>query len=414
MSSLQYSKDTNGDYVNPPFYYLFLNYWIELFGNSEFSIRFPSVIFGVLSVLALYYLTNLLFNKRIALLSTLILAVNPFHIYFSQQARTYSLFTLFSLLSLFYFLKVLKEKKKIDWWFYLIFNLLNLYAHYFAIFVLLVEVLYFVLYYKNFKVKLKYFMLANFVILVLFSPQFIKIYNGLLSKTSDFNWGLEPSEYFTSIFNSFLGWNILFTMIVFLLFLFGLLKIDKKTNLFGLIYILFPIIAGFFLSFKMAIMPRYFIFILPLYIIFISKGLINIKYKWIQLFLVIFILLISGFKLADDYSNQNNPQWKESVDYIGNKSQKEDVILFGDFTKKPFEYYYKGNLTKIELWHGVDIIQKRTFYNNLIPKLKADRVWLILSDDFRTDKYYKYRLEQDFKLIKSKQFIEVSVNLYEK
>src|SRR3989338_1298487 len=264
------TKYPNLDYGNPHFYYIFLNYWIGLFGNSEFAIRLTSVIFGVLSILVLYHLANLLFGENIALLSALILAVNPFHIFYSQEARMFSLFVLFSLLSLLYLFKVLKEtrkiknfsgvnkalltKKRTNWFFYILFNLLNLYTHYFAVFVLLVEVLYFVLFYKNFKFKLKYFILTNFVVLVLFSPQFIKIYNGLLSKTSEFNWGIKPSEYFISIFNSFLGWNILFAMVVFLLFLFGLLKIDnKKTNLFGLIYVLFPVIVGFFLSFKMAI-----------------------------------------------------------------------------------------------------------------------------------------------------------------
>lgn len=409
---IRITKHPNSDYANPPFYYLFLNYWIELFGNSEFVIRLPSVIFGALSILLLYYLANLLFNKRIALLSALILAINPFHIFYSQEARMYSLFALFSLLSLFYFFKVLKEKKRINWFFYITFNLLNLYTHYFAVFVLLVETLYFVLFYKNFKFKLKTFVLTDLAIFVLFSPQFLKIYNGFLSKTSEFNWGIKPSEYFTSIFNSFLGWNILFSMIIFLLFLFGLIKSDKKTNLFGLIYVLFPIIVGFFLSFKMAIMPRYFIFILPIYIMFISKGLIKIKYKWAQILLISGILVISGFKLAGDYSNPNNPQWKESVDYIENKSQKEDVILFDEPFTKEFEYYYKGDLTKIELWHSLDIIEKMTFYNNLIPKLKANRIWLVSSDDFRTDKFYNYRLEQDFKLIESKQFIGVEVYLY--
>ena len=110
--SLKFSHDINGDYGNPPLYFLFLNHWMRLFGNSEFSIRFPSAIFGVISVVLVYYLANFLFNKKIALISALMLSVNPFHIYLSQQARMYSLFTLFSLLSLFYFFKILKEGRK--------------------------------------------------------------------------------------------------------------------------------------------------------------------------------------------------------------------------------------------------------------------------------------------------------------
>lgn len=411
-NALQFTENPSSDFGHPPFYFLFLNYWIKLFGDGEFSIRAPSVIFGILSILLLYFLADLLFDKNIALLSIFIFSINPFHIYLSQQARMYPLFILFSLLSLFYFFKVLKEEKKINWWFYIIFNLLNLYTHYFAVFVLFIEILYFILFCRNLKFKLRDFILTNLLILILFSSQFLKIYNGFLSKTSGFNWGLKSSEYFTSIFNSFLGWDILFTLIVFLLFLFGLLKIDKKINFFGFIYVLFPLIVGFFLSFEIPIIPRHFIFILPIYIMFISKGLINIKYKWIQMFLVVFIFLISGFKLADDYSNSNNPQWEESVDYIENKKQKEDVILIDYYAKGPIDYYYKGNLTRIDLLSSVDVNENKKIYDDIKSKLKTNRVWLILSDDFRTGKYYKYRLEQDLKLIDSKRFVGISVYLY--
>ena len=405
--TLDLIEHPNSDYGNPPVYYLFLDCWIKLFGDKEFVIRLPSAIFGALSILVLYYLTNLAFNKKIALLSAFIFSINPFHIHLSQQARMYSLFTLFSLLSLSYFFKVLKEERKMDWFFYFVFNLLNLYTYYFAIFVLFAEFLYFTLFNKDFKQKSKKFLLTVLLTLLLFSPQFLKMYNGFLSKTSEVNWGVNPSEYFTSIFNSFLGWNTAFTAIVFLLFLFGLLRIeksiDKKSNFFGLFYVLLPLTVGFLISFRMAIMPRYFIFILPVYIIFISKGLTNIKYKFVRIVMILGILSISGFKLAEDYSNPNNPQWREVVDYIEKNN-----------TKEPFDYYYKGNLTRVSLLVSENITKNEIFYNNLKAKLKADRIWLILRGFFMSEEYYKYRLEQDFRLISTKSLVGVSVCLYGK
>ena len=51
------------DEHNPPLYFLLLHYWIQLFGDSEVSVRLPLVLFGVFSVAMLYKLGAMLFNK---------------------------------------------------------------------------------------------------------------------------------------------------------------------------------------------------------------------------------------------------------------------------------------------------------------------------------------------------------------
>jgi len=40
--------------VHPPFYFILINVWIKLFGDSEFLLRLPSVLFAVLSITWLY------------------------------------------------------------------------------------------------------------------------------------------------------------------------------------------------------------------------------------------------------------------------------------------------------------------------------------------------------------------------
>jgi len=69
--------------VHPPLYFFILHYWIGLFGDSEFSARFLSVIFGFSSIIILYRLGALLFNKHIGILSSLLLSLSEFHIRFS-------------------------------------------------------------------------------------------------------------------------------------------------------------------------------------------------------------------------------------------------------------------------------------------------------------------------------------------
>ncbi len=96
--------------TNPRIYYIILHYWINLFGDSEFSVRFPSAIFGLFAILMMYKVGTLIFDREVGVLSSLILALSTFHITYSQEARMYSLMVLLTLLSIYFFIKLLKKE----------------------------------------------------------------------------------------------------------------------------------------------------------------------------------------------------------------------------------------------------------------------------------------------------------------
>lgn len=69
---------------------------ISLFGLSEFAIRLPSAIFGSLSVIVIYFLSNKLFSKlNPGIYASLILALSPWAIQFSRSALEANLFFTF-------------------------------------------------------------------------------------------------------------------------------------------------------------------------------------------------------------------------------------------------------------------------------------------------------------------------------
>ena len=78
----------------PPLHNLILFLVIKLFGDSEWNLRLPSAIFGVLNIVALYWLATLTFGRTAGLLGAALLALSPFHIKYSQEARMYSLLAL--------------------------------------------------------------------------------------------------------------------------------------------------------------------------------------------------------------------------------------------------------------------------------------------------------------------------------
>jgi mannosyltransferase len=83
----------SGD-VHPPLYYYLLNLWARIAGTSEAGLRSLSAVAGWLLVLATYAWARRLQGPMVGLVAGLVAAVSPFAIYYSQEARAYSLMSL--------------------------------------------------------------------------------------------------------------------------------------------------------------------------------------------------------------------------------------------------------------------------------------------------------------------------------
>ena len=89
---------------HPPLYFIIAHYWY-LLGTSEFMLRFPSVVFGIAAIPMMYLVARRLFGNTAAGISALFIAISPFHIWYSQEARMYSLQVLLVLASTLFFLR---------------------------------------------------------------------------------------------------------------------------------------------------------------------------------------------------------------------------------------------------------------------------------------------------------------------
>ncbi|MCL5070904.1 MAG: glycosyltransferase family 39 protein [Actinobacteria bacterium] len=101
------------------FYHTFFHFYLRvipslIFGINEVSLRFPSAFFGTLTIpLIFIFIKDLLNNKYIALLASIIVAFNAWQIEFSREVRQYSEFQFFYLLSVYLFYRgFFKEEKK--------------------------------------------------------------------------------------------------------------------------------------------------------------------------------------------------------------------------------------------------------------------------------------------------------------
>ena len=105
------STDLSNINMNYPLYYVLANLSISWLGISEWSLRFPSAVAGIITVPALYFPIRRLFGHSVGLLTGLLIAVSPWHIYWSQNARFYVLMFLFYSLALLSFLLAVQLDK---------------------------------------------------------------------------------------------------------------------------------------------------------------------------------------------------------------------------------------------------------------------------------------------------------------
>jgi hypothetical protein len=100
---------TAGD-IHPPGYYLTLHLWQRMADPTlgrglEFLFAWPSLWWGMLLLPLIYVLGRKLFNDRIALLALWLTAVHPYHLWYSQEVRMYTMGAALGLLCLWAVLK---------------------------------------------------------------------------------------------------------------------------------------------------------------------------------------------------------------------------------------------------------------------------------------------------------------------
>jgi len=124
--------------IHPPLFYYLLHLWLGPFGDSEFALRFFSLIFGLLTIPLIYALGRRLLGTTSGLLAASLLAISPLYLWYSQEARMYTLVTFLCLATSYLLLRGLAEGSKgaLIWGLYVLINVLAVYSHFYAFFIL--------------------------------------------------------------------------------------------------------------------------------------------------------------------------------------------------------------------------------------------------------------------------------------
>jgi len=99
-----------GDYKLPLYAFLAVPS-VKIFGLTEFAVRLPNAIFGILAIAAIYLLAKKLFNEGCGLSAASLLAISPWHIFYSRLASESLMSTFFLMLGVLFFLKMFEGGK---------------------------------------------------------------------------------------------------------------------------------------------------------------------------------------------------------------------------------------------------------------------------------------------------------------
>ena len=351
-----------------PLYYLYLKFFMTIFGQSDLLLRLTSVLAGSLAIPVMYF-AGCEKDKKTGIFVALLTALSSFLIYYSQEVRIYSLLFLFSALSLLFTLRLLKNQSKKNLTGFIISDFLILVTHtigfvYVFFNILFISVFLFSSDQRRSRGIIKLWLVIAGISLCV-SPLVLKIFtthsfSQWWGSFTTAKFGFLMSDYFspvlTNLVNSperfFYNPNaefIIFALIPTLIAAFWIIKslVKDKLNiglfLSSLLTIAVLCIAA--LSGKLVFITKYSIEIYPILLFLAACGAMSINNKIVRYIIIsTFCLLQISYLAASPISA---PKIKRSqghaivADLINQENLKKgDYIILEYYPQYRFEKYF--------------------------------------------------------------------------
>lgn len=346
-----------------PFYYLYLKFFMTLFGDSDLLLRLTSVFAGVLSIIAMYFVGREK-DEKTAYACAGFTAISSFLIYYSQEVRFYSVLFFFSAMCLLYTLRCLNYPHKKNFILCAIFNLLILFTHTIG-FVFVFFNLVFLSFnlYNRFKKAVVTIWICMLTGGILLTPLIIKV---LTTKSFSQWWGHFSiskigflfTDYFSPVLtnltnapdNFFYSPKLAFCMIAPALIAIGfiilaLIKNKLNRELFSVAALTVLVLIAASLSGKLVFITKYSIEIYPILIYLVCFGVTEADSKILKNFLIgLYCLLTLGYLTFNQYSApkiRRAEGHKIVTDILNNMElKKDDIILLEYYPQNRFEKYF--------------------------------------------------------------------------
>lgn len=393
-------------------YFLLMRGWIHL-GDSETWLRLPSAIFGIAAIPLLYVVSRKFTSVEPALAAAALLAFSPAHVYYSQEARGYTLAILMVLLSTYFFVRAVEQCRRGDWACWMWVSILAFYCHDFTALVLVAQAC--SMFFKAEPRRWRSLLIRGTLIFVLGLPGLTYVFRAS-PENLHFIWMPRPSAKELLHLAGFFGGNGVKALVAGILWVAGVIVIWRRRRSSGdhntfwrgmliLLWALLPVAILVLISeWQPLFLQRYLIFSLPATMLLAALG-IELLRKW--RIGVVLVVLLCGMSIPTIINDYHKPRedWRSASDSILAGATPGDAVVFFPFYTRIMLDYYRDRSGASPPLHvfapqyyggGEDV---RNLLNALDSQPNHFRhVWVVVADERTTIDSFEYGSAVDKKL----------------
>ena len=405
-------KHSFGDITNlikndfhPPLYFYALKIFVTVFGITDFTIRFFSVLGALATILIGYVIGQKVFGKSGALYFCLLMVSLPMLAEYSHEARMYT-WGAFAVTGVFLYAVIfLTSNKRKDLFFLMLFSILAAYIHYYALLAVFwanVFVFIFLLVKKN--KNLKTYLVYSLLTIILYIPWLIVMLSQTKKVSQSFwvpalNWQLlltcilspfAPKIYLPPFLPMAI---IVYSLILWVVYRNYVVRKEKQGMVLGLSLsmFLFTILTAIIVSMLMQpiLYMRYLANIIITLLVPVTLFFISSKNNWIK-GIILIAILIFGIKVSIEGSFFSFGPYKQSLNYLHEKNPEiKKVFHVLETTAGPFaeydtydiqNYWYDPESTIV--YTNMDVFTNLLKTDSLGKALKKDEPFCVANFPF--------------------------------
>jgi mannosyltransferase len=366
--------------ANMALYYVLLRFWVRISHTLWFS-RLFSVLAAVATVPVVFFLGRRLFSAEAAIFGSVLLALNIFHILYSQAARGYTLAVLLVTLCSLCFIRALEEANWRRAGAYVVSATAALYAHFFAAFVLLAQL--FALFFLK------------------CSPRMVKKQVGLMllvaglgtplavfaavHKTEPVFWLDHPSmRDVHHLFTYFFGSGLKFGLSVLALALAARESWRRASSstqqryestwpfVFVGLWLAVPVLLTLLISrWRPVFSPRFLMVCLPAAVLLVGEGLSSVRQPVARYGLAAVLFTSAITALPSYYRRPGLEDWHAVADYLTKNVQSSDVILLDVYYRDAFDMAFRQSQQICPTQKVMFVLPGRNVLKNV------HRIWIL-------------------------------------